>query len=131
VQPVPSPIPVPEALNPDRVLSGDRDEMTLEEYRDRAERLDAALHQSCSYARRLWDQLHTCRAYLLESLPPDPHALPTAARRGAAPEGPLDESGWAAWTQAYAGVTSILAGPDGDAGNGLSEARLTAQQRRA
>lgn len=131
MQPIPSPIPVPSILNPHRVLSDRRDEMTLIDHRDRADRLQRALEQSCSYGHQLWDQLEAVREYLIACLPPDPRSQPTAARRGASPESAGDDAGWAGWVQAYAGVTSALAGPRGDSGHGLSEARLIEQERRA
>jgi thioesterase domain-containing protein len=118
-------------LNPDRVLSDKRDEMTLDDHRDRADRLARALEQSCAYGRQLWDELQAVREYLIAALPGDPRTQPTAARRGARPEGVADDSGWADWVRAYADVTSALAGPRGDSGHGLSEARLVEQERRA
>lgn len=131
MQPIPSPVPVPSILNPHRVLTDKRDEMTLDDHRDRAERLERALEQSCGYARQLWDQLQAVREYLVSCLPPDPRAQPTVARRGAKPESAGDDAGWAEWAQAYASVTSALAGPRGDSGHGMSEARLIEQERRA
>lgn len=131
MQPIPSPIPVPSVLNSHRVLSDNRDEMTLDDHRDRADRLERALEQSCAYGRQLWDQLQAVRDYLIASLPSDPRGQPTAARRSAKPEGVGDDAGWAGWVQAYADVTSALAGPRGDSGHGMSEARLVEQQRRA
>lgn len=131
MQPIPSPIPVPNVLNPHRVLSDKRDEMTLVDHQERADRLERALEQSCSYGRQLWDQLEAIREYLIACLPSDPRTQPTAARRGARPEGVSDDDGWAGWVQAYSSVTSALAGPRGDAGHGLSEARLIEQDRRA
>lgn len=130
VQSIPSPIPEPAVLNPHRVLSNKRDEMTLDDHRDLSTRLERALQQSCDYGNKLWQQLQETQKYLLSCLPPDPRHLPTAARRGATPEGPADDAGWDAWVQAYADVTSALAGPRGDSGHGLSEARLVAQERR-
>jgi hypothetical protein len=129
-QSIPSPIPEPAVLDPHRVLSDNRDEMTLDEHRELSSRLEHALEQSCAYGNKLWHELQAAREYLLDCLPPGPRDLPTAARRGAKPEGPADDTGWDAWIHAYAEITSALAGPRGDSGHGMSEARLVAQERR-
>lgn len=124
------PIPKPEVLDPDRVTSNDRDEMTLSEHRSRAQQLDEALHASCSYANQLWDQLDATRSYLYESLPPDPRDPGGEARSGASPTGPDDEPGWRQWGDVYSATTSVLAGPHGDSGFGFHEARRAEQIRR-
>ena len=123
-------IPMPEVLDPARVIAVGVDSESLAEQRDRNRRVSSALEASCSYGRQLWHQLEAAREYLVAALPPDPATQPVAAHRSAKPEGRSDESGWAAWMEAYAGLTSMLAGPAGDAGHGRSEARRVAQTRR-
>lgn len=124
------PIPQPHLLDPDRITSDDREDMTSEEHRTRAQQLDKALHQSCEYAQQLWQHLAAARAYLLDSLPSDPRSPGTDPHLGASPTGPDDDEGWQRWTDAYSAVTSILAGPHGDSGFGLDEARHAAKSRR-
>ena len=70
------------------------------------------------------------RQYLLDCLPPDPHTATGPIATGAAPTGPEDEHGWQNWITAFAEVTSVLCGPHGDSGFGLSRAREEAQRRR-
>jgi hypothetical protein len=130
VEPIPAEIPMPGVLDPDRVRPNDDAELSDAERRDRAQRLERALQDSCAYGQLMWRQLQSVRAYLLSSLPPDPHGQPLAVRRGAAPESPGDEAGWAAWMSAYTEVTSRLAGPRGDSGFAASEAQRVAQERR-
>jgi hypothetical protein len=124
-------IPVPEVLDAARIIAVDADSLSLTVQRDLNRRVSTALEASCSYGRQLWHQLDAAREYLVAALPPDPAAQPVPARRGAKPESPTDDVGWAAWIDAYAGLTSILTGPSGDAGHGRSEARRVAQVRRA
>ncbi len=123
-------IPKPHLLDPDRVTSDDRADMTLMEHRSRAQQLDAALHASCEYATQLWQHLAAARGYLWDSLPSDPRAPGTDPHLGASPTGPDDEEGWQRWIDAFSAVTSILAGPHGDSGFGLDEARHAARARR-
>jgi hypothetical protein len=120
----------PELLDPDRITSDDRDNMTMIEHRNRAQQLDEALHVSCEYAVELWKHLDAVRSYLYTSLPSDPRAPGSKPRASAAPTGPDDEEGWQNWIATYSAVTSILAGPHGDSGLGLSEANHAAQLRR-
>lgn len=120
-------VPKPQVLDPDRILGDEREEMTLEEHRDRARELDAALKDSCAYAQQLWDRLNGLRTYLVNSLPQP--RLSTDALGGASPTGPDDEAGWHAWIEAYAEATSILAGPHGDSGFAVDEARQIARAR--
>ena len=124
------PIPQPDLLNPDRLKTNERSDMTADEHRSRAQLLDQALHESCAYATELWQHLNAARTYLLESLPSDPRAPGTNPHSGASPTGPTDDVGWQRWTEAYATVTSILAGPHGDSGFGLGEAKEAARLRR-
>jgi hypothetical protein len=123
-------IPQPEVLDPDRMLLADRDDLTADDHASRAALLGQALHESCAYARQLWQSLDAVRGYLLDSLPPDPHAAGRSGRRSAAPTGPDDDEGWESWITAYAAVTSVLTGPHGDSGFGSEEARREARDRR-
>lgn len=124
------PIPKPQVLDPDRLLRDDREHQFTQDHRARAEVLDIALHESCAYAQQLWDDLDAVRQYLLDSLPPDPHTSTDPVHAGASPTGPEDEQGWQKWTTAFAAVTSVLCGPHGDSGFGMSRARQEAQRRR-
>lgn len=89
-----------------------------------------ALQHSCAYGRQLWYTLDAVRRYLLAALPPDPQISSTTANDAAPPIRPRDEDGWQDWINAYAAVTSVLCGPAGDEGIGLSEAQLQADHRR-
>jgi hypothetical protein len=126
----PTPVPMPQILDPDRLLTRERDDMTAGEHRSRAKQFEDALNESCEYAQQLWKRLEQTRDYLVRMLPPDPHDPDYSGPYGAAPTGPDDEAGWEAWIDAYSEVTSALAGPHGDSGYGRSEARLVAQFRR-
>jgi len=126
-------IPKPELLDPHRMLTDDRDDFTITEHRTRANRLAAALQDSCDYAQALWQQLDEVRGYLVRCLPDDPQraAENHGARRPAtAPTGPDDDAGWDDWMATYAAVTSMLCGPHGDSGFGADEARREARARR-
>lgn len=120
-------IPKPHLLDPNRTLTDEREEMTLEDHRDRARDLAAALRDTCGYAEQLWERLAGLREYLVESLP-QPRLNPQAVG-GASPTGPDDQQGWRAWADAYAATTSILAGPHGDSGFAEDEARQIARAR--
>lgn len=124
------PIPTPQVLDPDRVLDNDRGDFTAD-HEARSKLLETALHESCSYAQQLWDTTNALRAYLMDSLPPDPRAPGAHPAVGASPTGPDDEQGWNNWVNAYAAVTSVLCGPHGDSGYGLGEARHAAELRRS
>lgn len=123
------PIQEPELLDPDRIVDEEREDMTVDEHRDRARQYASALHDSCEYAQRLWHQLDDVRGYLRRCLPDDP-SRPDAHRFRTAPTGPDDEQGWQDWMSTYAEVTSALAGPRGDSGYGEEEARNEARARR-
>ena len=123
------PIPKPQVLDPHRLLVNDEDNFTAN-HEARAVLLQRALETSCGYADQLWDDLNAMRQYLLDCLPPDPHTTPSPVATGAAPTGPEDEHGWQNWMTAFAEVTSVLCGPHGDSGFGLSRAREEAQRRR-
>ena len=120
------PIPIPRVLDPDHFLDDNR----IGGDGDRAERVEAALRETCTYGRQLWESLAAVRSYLMASLPPDPRRPGGHPPLGASPTGPDDEAGWTAWTNAYAAVTSALCGPHGDSGFGAGEAREAARQRR-
>jgi hypothetical protein len=124
------PIGIPEVLDPERVLTDDREELTGDEHRARAQQLDAALRESCAYGTQLWHELDGMRKYLWTSAPDDPR-LPGPTRTSATPTGPDDERGWTAWIDAVAATTSALAGAHGDSGYGLGEARHAAELRRS
>jgi hypothetical protein len=123
------PIPTPQVLDPDRPLDNDRGDFTVD-HEARAQLLDAALHETCDYAQQLWHDLDAMRGYLLNSLPPDPRAPGQHPAASASPTGPDDDTGWDNWITAYAAVTSVLCGPHGDSGYGLSEGRREAALRR-
>jgi len=123
------PIPTPHVLDPDRILVNDRGAFTAS-HEKRAAALEAALKETCEYAQQLWQNLDEARKYLMNSLPPDPRAPDPHPTASASPTGPDDEQGWEDWITAYASVTSVLAGPHGDSGFGLGEARRAARDRR-
>jgi hypothetical protein len=123
------PIPRPEVLDPDRPLTDRRDTFGASGQPGPEERLAKALHESCAYAQQLWEQLAQVRGYLLRCLPDDPQQ-PEARRATTAPTGPDDEAGWQDWVDTYAAVASVLAGPQGDSGFGVDEAREYARARR-
>lgn len=124
------PIPMPQVLDPDRTLSDEREEMSEEEHRDRARKLSTALKEACDYGKQLWNDLAAVRRYLVDALPADPRAPGEHPTDTASPTGPDDDEGWDKWITAYAAITSSLAGPHGDSGFGLTEARQVAQLRR-
>jgi hypothetical protein len=123
------PIPVPQVLDPDRILDSNRGSSTADQ-EDRAQLLDEALHETSSYAQQLWHDLDAMRGYLLNSLPPDPRSPSPHPTASASPTGPDDDTGWDNWINAYAAVTSVLCGPHGDSGYGLGEGRREANLRR-
>lgn len=123
-------VPMPTVLDPDRMHSDDRDDMTVLEHRSRAQQLDDALHETCEYAQQLWRTLQAARQYLMDSIPSDP-STGEFNRASAAPTGIDDQEGWRHWIDVYATVTSALAGPHGDSGLGRNEASEAARRRRA
>jgi hypothetical protein len=126
--PEPTPIPIPGVLDPERghllgdLNAADDPEQQLQDVRQ-------ALANACNYGRDLWRGVDALRSYLLNSLPSDPRR-PGLHRTCAAPTGPDDEQGWQSWMAAYAEAHSVLAGPQGDSGFGVSEAEREAQTRR-
>lgn len=103
-------IPMPDLLDIDAQL------VTLHVDDD----TERTLRSTAEYAQQLWRQLQVAREYLLTT---------TVAGR-ATPAGPSDEPGWRDWKAVYAGITSTLTGPRGDAGFGLNEAELESRWRR-
>jgi hypothetical protein len=125
----------PEVLDPHRILQNDIDKVTAN-HEAPAVLLQRALNDSCGYAEQLWDTLNAQRQYLLDCLPPEQRTAPdpipnrpTLVGSGAS-IGPDDEQGWQTWITAFAAVTSVLCGPHGDSGFGLSRARQEARRRR-
>ena len=125
------PIPRPDVFDPEQAMSDEREDMTVNEHRARAAEAMNALKEVREYGVMLWEHLDLARRYLYESLPSDPRSPGTSPHLSASPTGPDDENGWARWMAAYSQVTSALAGPHGDSGFGLSEAKLEAQRRRS
>ena len=123
------PIPEPTLLDPERVLVNDRNEFTVDHLSDAAA-LERLVHEIRNYAQRLWHELDAVRHYLVETAPEDPRTAAGPVRTGATPTGPDDEAGWARWATAYASVTALLAGPEGDSGYGEQEARREQRDRR-
>lgn len=126
--PEPTPIPIPTVLEADRghlLGSLNADENAEQRVAD----LQQALASACDYGRAVWLGLDSLRGYLVHSLPPDPHT-PGMHGVSASPTGPDDEQGWQEWMAAYAEAHSVLAGPNGDSGFGVSEAQREAQLRR-
>jgi hypothetical protein len=123
-------IPKPHVLDPDRIDRDDREEFTAEDHRSRAQLFATALGETCEYADQLWNQVNALRSYLLDSLPPDPRKPGPHTTASASPVGPDDDQGWRDWINAFATTTSVLCGPHGDSGFGLSRAREEAQLRR-
>jgi len=127
--PEPTPIPIPGVLDPERGhLLGNLNAAGDE--KQQLKDMRQALADACGYGRELWRGVDALRSYLLTSLPPDPRT-PGLHRTGAAPTGPDDEQGWQSWMAAYAEAHSVLAGPQGDSGFGVSEAEREAQLRRS
>lgn len=114
------PIPQPELLDPDRPLRPHGTKMT-EGDPSESDLLKSALKDTCDYAQQLWNDLDGVRAYLHDSLPPDPRGPGPHPTASASPTGPDDGTGWSKWITAYATVTSVLAGPHGDSGYGFGE----------
>jgi len=110
-------IPRPDLLEPDRVVRQQRGTPPeSDDLKAEIEILEGALRDSCGYATQLWERLDALREYLVGILPPGP--------------GFTEERAWDEWIDAYAGVTSVLAGPREDSGFGADEARRLARARR-
>lgn len=108
-------VPMPQILDPDRMRLPDREDMTIDEHRDRAARFHDELRVTCDYGQGLWTKLTEVREYLAEHTP--------AAR--------ADDSEWASWSALYGSVTASLASANGDNGFGAQEAELIEQERRS
>ncbi|MCW2539473.1 MAG: hypothetical protein JWN95_1198 [Frankiales bacterium] len=126
--PAPVPMPMPEMLDPNRPSLKARLEMA--DVAERVRLLAESLEKVSVYGQLLWHDVDALRQYLLASAPSDPY-LPGPHRVGASPTGPDDQEGWNNWIAAYAEATSVLAGPHGDSGFGLREARHEEQIRRS
>lgn len=124
----PQPIDKPQLLDPDRNVDPNREDITID-HESAAKELREALEATAEYGTQLWDHLDGVRHYLMDSLPPDPRAAGPHTQLGAHPTGPDDTEGWQRWVDIYASVTSVLAGPHGDSGYGLGEARDAARLR--
>lgn len=113
-------IPVPEALDPDRVLPY----RTPEELEQHHERVVAAFRSACEYGQLLWRELDMTRRYLLDEIARGGHAGPVLDSQ------PLlrSEQDWQAWADRYAAAFAALSGPRGDQALGMHEARQEAQQ---
>lgn len=122
------PIDKPQLLDPDRNVDPNREDMTID-HESAAKELRGALEATASYGTQLWDHLDGVRHYLMDSLPPDPRAAGPHTQVSAHPTGPDDNDGWRRWVDIYASVSSVLAGPHGDSGYGLGEARDAARIR--
>ncbi len=116
-------IPVPHMLDPDRLVVNSRGDFADHDQAEFVPHLENALRESCQYGQRLWHELDAVRAYLLDSLPPAGPSTPDSR------VAPRDEESWSRWMTAYASVTSLLAGPEGDSGYGEQEARHEMQMR--
>lgn len=121
------PIPVPGVLDPDRprlegLIDAEDSEQALATMRE-------ALREACDYGRTLWNVVDRLRHYLMDVVPDNPRE-PGPYRVTGRPTGPDDDEGWQQWMDAYAGTTSALAGPHGDSGFGVSEAKREAELRR-
>ncbi len=110
------PMPKPEVLDPDRVALRPVEGHDPDALR---ERLSAALRDACAYGDMLWNELARVRQYLAELADP---AVDTAPRLATQAE-------WDSWAHVYTEVTSAMAGPTGDSGLALGEARQLAQQQ--
>ena len=110
----PEAVPQPEVLDADRVVIEDREALSADQLRTKLADLRGAFQESCSYAQQLWTDVARARQYVWDNPP-------------AAPD---DDQAWSDWTDAYSELTSILAGPRGDFGMGLEDARRSARDRR-
>ncbi|MGH8962187.1 MAG: hypothetical protein ACRDWT_13530 [Jatrophihabitantaceae bacterium] len=95
------------------------DAQSVQEVREALERTQAELNRTRSYGRTLWIQLDETRRYLLEQV-----AGGEDARHRSMLSSP---DAWQSWVDAFAQVSSALAGTAGDGGFGRSEARLVAR----
>jgi hypothetical protein len=114
-------IPLPRVLDPDRLGA------EITEGDDGCDRLEEALRESRGYARQLWQGLDASRRYLVRRLP-EPGLLD--GRIAASPAGLDDDEGWQRWMAAFAQISSLLAGPNGDQGVGRRRAADEATARR-
>ena len=121
-------IGVPSSLEPqnDPSLRPLPDDATAAQHMAHNIRVISSLERTSAYGRQLWHTLDAVRAYLESSAPrPDPldRPLPAIADSG-------DDHACSDWQEAYAAVTSVLAGPRGDDGHGDQEAQRIVQANR-
>jgi hypothetical protein len=119
----------PHVLDPNRLLINDLNEFTAD-HEAMSTALKAALDETCEYAQQLWEELDAVRHYLIDAAPQDPRISDGPVRSCATPSGPDDDEGWTKWSSAYARVTTLLAGPNGDSGYGEQEAAREQRDRR-
>lgn len=108
-------IPRPGVLepeNPDRVLTTSRERDV-----DAWGRVSEPMRELGLYANQLWEVLQSVRDYLYE-----------LAGESGKPSPLHGGHDWEAWAETWARITSALAGPSGDSGYGVSEAREIAQR---
>ena len=96
------PIPQPHALDPDRILDEDRDDMPAD-HQVRAALLAKGLHEACGYSQQLWNTLAATREYLMTSLPSDPRSPGAHPTLSASPTGSDDTEGWDRWIDTVRG----------------------------
>jgi hypothetical protein len=110
-------IPRPGLLgleNPEQVLTSRERDV------DAWGRVDEPMRELGQYANQLWEVVQSVREYLYELA--GENGKPSPLRGG---------HDWEAWAETWARVTSSLAGPSGDSGYGVSEAREIAQRHDA
>lgn len=100
-----------EPENPDRVLTSRERDV------DAWGRVSEPERELGLYGNQLWEVLRSVREYLYE----------LAGERGK-PSPLHDGYDWEQWATTWARVTSSLAGPAGDSGHGVGEAREIAQR---
>jgi hypothetical protein len=117
-------IPMPAILDPYEVVlvRADNERRSVKGQRG-AHRVE----ELCEYGAQLWHEVDALRHYLLQSLPEEAGG---ARASGNVPADMHDDAAWSNWINAYAHATAVLAGPNGDMGYGLEEARRQAQLHR-
>lgn len=122
-------IPEPSILDPARVQH-DGGSQGVTDHNPTREELATDLREVCDYALQLWNELDATRHYLAESAPQNPRTVEGPPRTAARPTGPDDEDGWQRWAARYGGISTLLAGPNGDSGYGQEEAVREVRDRR-
>jgi hypothetical protein len=100
-----------ERENPEQVLTSRERDV------DAWGRIAEPMREIAQYANQLWEVVQGVREYLYE-----------LAGEGGKPSPLRDASDWEDWAETWARVTSALAGPAGDSGYGVGEAREIAQR---